>query len=69
MGSQIIGPNKTLFETKGVTTDRNNGSGFGGYHIKKIIENHKGEFQIANDEEVQLAEFKVRFKICLPLSL
>lgn len=63
------GFNKTLFETKGVTTDRNNGSGFGGYHIKKIIENHKGEFQIANDEEVQLTEFKVRFKICLPLSL
>jgi type I restriction enzyme M protein len=63
------GFNKALFETKGVTTDRNNGSGFGGYHIKKIIENHKGEFQIADDEEVQFTDFKVKFKIYFPLNL
>lgn len=63
------GFNRAFFETRGVTTDRNNGSGFGGYHIKRIIENHKGEFQIADDEEVQFTDFKVKFKIYLPLNL
>lgn len=63
------GFNKSFFETQGATTNRNNGSGFGGYHIKKIIENHKGEFHIADDEEVQLTDFKIKFKIYLPLNL
>lgn len=62
------GFNKALFETKGVTSNRENGSGFGGYHIKRIIENHRGEFQIADEEEVRLTEFKVKFKIYLPLN-
>lgn len=64
-----IGFNKTLFETKGTTNNRDNGSGFGGYHIKRIIENHNGEFQIADEEEVQFSNFKVKFKIYLPLNI
>lgn len=63
------GFNNSLFETKGITTDRNNGSGFGGYHIKRIIDNHKGELQIADEEEVRFSEFKVQFKIFLPIIL
>lgn len=62
------GFNKALFETKGQTADRNNGSGFGGYHIKQIVENHKGELQIASEEEVRFTDFKVQFKIFLPLN-
>jgi type I restriction-modification system DNA methylase subunit/signal transduction histidine kinase len=62
------GFNKTLFESKGTTINRNNGSGFGGYHIKKIIENHQGELEIANDEEVRFSDFKIRFNIYLPLN-
>lgn len=63
------GFNKSLFETKGATTNRNNGSGFGGYHIRKIIENHGGELEIANSDEVQFSDFKVQFRIFLPLNL
>jgi type I restriction enzyme M protein len=63
------GFNKALFETKGTTINRDHGSGFGGYHIKRIIENHKGEFQIADEEEVQFSDFKVKFKIYLPLNI
>ncbi len=63
------GFNKKIFETKGLTNNRDNGSGFGGYHIKRIIENHKGEFYIAPEEEVQFSEFKVKFKIYLHLNL
>jgi type I restriction enzyme M protein len=63
------GFNKKIFETKGLTNNRDNGSGFGGYHIKRIIENHKGEFYIADAEEVQFSEFKVKFKIYLPINL
>jgi len=63
------GFNKGLFETMGKTTDRNNGSGFGGYHIKKVIENHRGELHIPDSEDVQFSDFKVRFKIYLPLNL
>jgi type I restriction enzyme M protein len=63
------GFNKTLFETKGRTNNRDSGSGFGGYHIKRIIENHRGEFQIADEEEVQFSDFKVKFKIYLPLNI
>lgn len=61
------GFNKSYFETMGATGNRDNGSGFGGYHIKRIIENHNGEFQIANEEDVQFSEFKVKFRIYLPL--
>lgn len=63
------GFNKAFFETKGTTSDRNNGSGFGGYHIRKIIENHKGELEIATNEDVQFSEFKVKFIIYLPLEV
>lgn len=63
------GFNKAFFETRGATSDRNNGSGFGGYHIRKIIENHKGELEIATNEDVQFSEFKVQFKIYLPLAI
>jgi type I restriction enzyme M protein len=62
------GFNKANFETKGNTSNRDRGSGFGGYHIKRIIENHKGEFEIADDEETQFSDFKVKFKIYLPLN-
>lgn len=54
------------FQTKGLTTNRSSGSGFGGFQIKQIIDNHKGEFAIASKEEIGESEFKVKFKIYLP---
>jgi len=64
-----IGFNKTIFETKGITSNRNTGSGFGGYHIKRIIENHKGELEVADKDEVLFTDFKMKFKIYLPFNL
>lgn len=61
------GFNKHAFETKGDTVSKDNGSGFGGYHIKRIIENHNGEFQITPPDQLLYSEFKVQFKIYLPL--
>jgi len=58
----------SIFETKGITSSRDNGSGFGGYHIRRIIENHKGQFQIVPSDQLLYTNFKVQFKIYLPLS-
>jgi type I restriction enzyme M protein len=54
---------------KGFTSNRYTGSGFGGYHIKRIIENHKGEFQIASKSETVGSYFQVKFKIFLPCQI
>lgn len=54
------------FQKEGITSDRNNGSGFGGYHIKRVIQNHKGEIHLASPNEIGESMFKVRFKIYLP---
>jgi len=62
------GFNKNTFETKGSTASKDHGSGFGGYHIKRIIENHNGEFKITPIDELLHSDFKVQFNIYLPLS-
>ncbi len=54
------------FQNLGHTTNRKRGTGFGGFHIKRIIEGHKGELHLAGIEEIGESEFKVRFKIYLP---
>jgi type I restriction-modification system DNA methylase subunit/signal transduction histidine kinase len=56
----------SILKEKGNTSDRLNGTGFGGYHILKVIENHKGEILFANKSEVAHTEFKTKFKIYLP---
>lgn len=56
----------SLFETRGSSNGKNKGTGFGGYHIKKVIENHQGMIRIARPEEVKYTEFKVKFIINLP---
>jgi len=54
------------FQTVGHTANRYRGTGFGGFHIKRIIESHKGEIHIADRTEIKESQFKVRFKIYLP---
>ncbi|MGV2451017.1 UNVERIFIED_CONTAM: N-6 DNA methylase [Ralstonia mannitolilytica] len=54
------------FQMVGNTTDRRRGTGFGGFHVKRIIENHNGELQIAGEDEVRNSQFKVAFKIYIP---
>jgi len=54
------------FQMVGNTTNRNKGTGFGGFHIKRIIESHKGELHLADKREIGESQFKVRFKIFLP---
>lgn len=60
------GFNLFKFQTSGHTSNRRNGSGFGGFHIKRIIENHKGELRIADSSEQPHSEYKVKFEIYLP---
>jgi type I restriction enzyme M protein len=64
-----VGFNTAFFETKGKTGMRDRGSGFGGFHIKQIIENHKGQLIIPDEAETGFSDFKVRFKICLPANI
>ncbi len=54
------------FQLQGQTTNRYSGTGFGGFHVKRIIESHKGEILIADKNEIGTSQFKVRFKIYLP---
>jgi type I restriction-modification system DNA methylase subunit len=62
------GFNSAMFEKKGATVDRDNGSGFGGYHMKKIVENHGGYLRIKrNNEQKEYTEFKVQFEVYLPI--
>ena len=56
----------STFETRGTSEGKNKGTGFGGYHIKKVIENHKGIIKIARQDEVRYTDFKVKFIIHLP---
>ncbi|NJI72724.1 N-6 DNA methylase [Sphingobacterium kitahiroshimense] len=54
------------FQKSGLTSDRYRGTGFGGFHIKKIIQNHKGELRIASKDDTESSQFKVKFLINLP---
>lgn len=54
------------FQMVGQTTNRHRGTGFGGFHIKRIIESHHGELHLADKKEIGESQFKVRFKIYLP---
>jgi type I restriction-modification system DNA methylase subunit len=54
------------FQKLGHTSNRHGGSGFGGFHIQRIIESHKGELHIADKNEIAESQFKVKFKIYLP---
>lgn len=54
------------FQMVGHTSNRHRGTGFGGFHIKRIIESHHGELHLANKKEIGESQFKVRFKIYLP---
>jgi len=54
------------FQMVGQTTNRHRGTGFGGFHIKRIIESHQGELHLADKKEIGESQFKVRFKIYLP---
>ncbi|WP_293743107.1 N-6 DNA methylase [uncultured Pedobacter sp.] len=54
------------FQMVGHTTNRHRGTGFGGFHIKRIIESHGGELHLADKKEIGESQFKVRFKIYLP---
>lgn len=56
--------NFSQFETRGVSHGKNSGTGFGGYHIKKVIENHKGQLELFPDK---FNDFKVGFLIRLPI--
>jgi len=53
-------------QKSGHTTNRRSGTGFGGFHIKRIIESHKGEIYIADKKEIGESQFKVKFKIYIP---
>lgn len=54
------------FQMVGHTSNRHRGTGFGGFHIKRIIESHHGELHLADKKEIGESQFKVRFKIYLP---
>jgi nitrogen fixation/metabolism regulation signal transduction histidine kinase len=53
-------------QKSGHTTNRRSGTGFGGFHIKRIIESHRGEIYIADKKEIGESQFKVKFKIYIP---
>jgi signal transduction histidine kinase len=42
------------------------GTGFGGYIISKVIENHKGKIHLIPSKELEMNEFKVQINIELP---
>ncbi|MBD1367423.1 N-6 DNA methylase [Mucilaginibacter sp. ZT4R22] len=54
------------FQMVGQTSNRRSGTGFGGFHIKRVIESHQGELHLADKKEISESQFKVRFKIYLP---
>lgn len=60
------GFNREQFLSQGLTSNRRGGTGFGGFHTKRIVASHKGEILIATPREIGNSEFKVRFKILLP---
>jgi type I restriction-modification system DNA methylase subunit/two-component sensor histidine kinase len=58
---------KEQFFERGSTNNKTKGVGFGGYHVRKIIENHDGIIELASDEETAFTEYKVQFKVYLPV--
>jgi sensor histidine kinase regulating citrate/malate metabolism len=58
-----------MFDRRGTSSDLDRGSGFGGYHIKRILENHGGYLDIDRSENLVFRDFKVRFRVYLPINI
>lgn len=58
--------NSEEFLSKGGKTGNNQGTGFGGYLINKIIENHKGQIEIVPTKDIEFEKYNVKFIISLP---
>lgn len=54
------------FLSKGKKAGNTQGSGFGGYLINKIIENHKGKIELIPTKEIEFEKYNVKFIISLP---
>jgi signal transduction histidine kinase len=63
------GFNILMFDRRGTSSDLDRGSGFGGYHIKRILENHGGYLDIDRSENLVFRDFKVRFRVYLPINI